>query len=504
MNIERKLVLIVVLGVTARILLWNIVPVTGDAVYHYSVARYVAANWRIPSFEYVSGGDPFWYPPLFHVLGSFFYLLLGSEKITPLFVGILSLFAYYMLLKRFYNSLLLPGMFFAAFLPVQMYYSAIGYVDSLFFLLAPLILYSYLSYLEKNDMQFLGVSLLLSAASFLTHYHGFIPLLAISIHLLFRNKKLAVGFLITGLLLSSPWYVRNYIVFGNPVWPLLFDGKYPASSGYKLPMVVNVLNPEKWIALFFEYWTGAPNSGEDYARNFEIAGNYIPYSGLFSILWLALACALSLGILYGLAKMLEDKNKSLFLLFIALSIIPLLLSNFVRMLAFVFPIVILALSNAFSRVLKPEAADKCANKFNAILLVIIFAGLVSAPFAYGFVYSKIVGKYTPFYRMANEMLPKDAVVCNMFDDQFFNNVDRKMAPAGMIPEERVTFPCATDPSNQSVCFKKHKASYVCCTSLRTIVLGGELQKFCEKTMMEKKPDIEYNGGEGIWGRCWAI
>jgi energy-coupling factor transporter transmembrane protein EcfT len=214
-------------------------------------------------------------------------------------------------------------------------------------------------------------------------------------------------------------------------------------------------------------------------------------------------CTLSLGILYGLAKMLEDKNKSLFLLFIALSIIPLLLSNFVRMLVFVFPIMILALSKAFNSAFKIGEVDKRLSKLNIILLVLILAGLVSAPFAYGFVYSKIVGKYLPFYQKANELLPKDAVVCNMFDDQFFNNVDRKMAPAGMIPEKRVTFPCATDPSNQTVCFKDHNVDYVCCTSLRTLVLGGELQKFCEKTMMEKKLDIEYNG-EGVWGRCWKI
>lgn len=528
MSQNNTLVLIIVLGILARIVLWGLVPVTADAVYHYSIARYISHNWRIPSFEYETGGDAMWYPPAFHLLASFFYTLFGSEKITPLFLSILSLFAFYALLKKFYINLLLPGMILVSFLPTQMYYGAIGYVESLFFLLAPLILYFYFTFLEKNDNRFLFVALLLSSVSFLTHYQGFIPLLAISIHLFFKNhgrcasarrmhpngvhivrdhgrslvrdKKTALLFLTVGLILVSPWYIRNYVVFGNPIWPMFFDAKYPAHEGYHPSKMVNILSLSKWKSLFFEYWIGAPNSGEDFMRNVEIAGKYIPYPNLFFVCWLALVFAFSVLSLYGLYKLLRrDPNKSFFLLIILLSLIPLLLSNFVRMFVFVFPVIILG----FSKVLA-----ELNFKLKWVVFSIAFAGLVSPTFAYAFVYNHIVGMYTPFYNMVNEVLPKDAVVCNMMDDVLFNNVNRTVVSVGAIPEYRVTLKCLGDalgnPSETSGCFKKFGVDYVCCTSLRTENIGGMVKEFCDtQEMQDKNPAVEYSSNS-VWGRCWKI
>ena len=493
MKQSAVLALVIVLGILARVVLWSVVPVTGDAVFHYSIARYISSHCRIPVFEYETI-EPMWYPPAFHLLAAFFYSVFGSEKITPLFVSILSLFAFYILLKRFYGSLLLPGMILAAFLPTQMYYGAIGYLDSLFFLLAPLILYSYLSFLENKDYRFLGAALLLSAVSFLTHYHGFIPLLAISIHLFLRNKKAALVFLLAGLVLVSPWYVRNYVVFGNPIWPLLFDGKYPAHEGYQPSKMVNILSLSKWESLFFEYWVGAPNSGEDFARNVEIAGRYVPFPYLLFMGWLALVLAFTALSAYGMYALLRsDRNRSLFVALLLLSLIPLLLSNFIRMLVFVFPIFILGLATGLSRL-----------KSNArwLFLALGITALLASTFAYAFVYHSIVDKYTPFYAKANAELPKDAVVCNMMDDVFFDRVDRTVISVGSIPGYRVTWKCLQEAADKSECFREMDVNYVCCTSLRTGNIGGILAETCDE-LSHTEPLIAYER-QGVWGRCWNI
>jgi len=519
--------LVVVAGILARLLLWGMVPVTGDAVYHYSVARYIAVSHSIPSFEYQAGGDPFWYPPAFHLAASFFHVVFGSERLAPLFFSILSLFAFYALLKRFYGDLLLPGMVLAAFLPTQLYYGAVGYVESLLFLLAPLILYCYLRFLKTKDCRMLSLTLLLSAASFLTHYEGFIPLAAVSAHLLLRDKKLAVVFLVVGLALVSPWYLRNYVVFGNPVWPLLFDGKYPMLESYQPSKIVNILSPSKWSSLFFEYWVGAPNSGEDILRNVEVAGSYSRFSGLLFAAWLLLILALTLMALYGLFKLLkEDANRSLFLLFILFSLVPLLLSNFVRMLVFVFPIIILGLSrflSSFRFKLKITGVfinismrfSSLAARLNELFslskrvaLVLVVLGLVSPCFAYAFVYAGIVDKYAPFYAEVNAELPKDAVVCNMMDDVFFSNVDRKIVSITTLSnmEGRVKLGCLegalAGSSDSSGCFREEGVEYVCCSSLRTGNIGGPVAETCAQ-LAESKAVVDY-ASDGVWGGCWRI
>ena len=489
----NAIALIIIAGIVARLALWSIVPVTGDAVYHYSIARFIAATGRIPSFEFVTGGDPMWYPPAFHILASVFYAVAGSEKVTPLALSILSLFAYYILLKTFYKKLLLPGMALAAFLPVQVYYGAIGYVDCLFLLLAPLILYFYLSFLKKKDYLFLAVTLMLSAVSFLTHYHGFIPIAAIATHLFFRNKKAAVAFFIAGIAIASPWYLRNYAVFGNPVWPLLFDGKYPAHEGYQPREMANILTVGKWQGLFFEYWMGAPNSGEDLARNIGIAGRYIPFPYAFFIGWLAVVLAGTALTAYGTYALLRsDRNRSLFIALLALSLVPLLLSNFIRMLMFAFPVFILGLATGLERL---------TPKVRRVFLPLGILALLAPTFAYAAVYHNIVGNYAPFYEEVNAQLPKDAVVCNMMDDVFFDRVDRTIVSIGTAGP-RVSLECLSGGGDQMECFRKFGITHTCCTSLRAVNIGGVLKTACDE-LGQEGPVIAYEE-QGVWGRCWSV
>ncbi|MDD5111501.1 MAG: hypothetical protein PHG85_03060 [Candidatus Altiarchaeota archaeon] len=495
-DVRLAVVLIAVLGVLARIALWAVVPVTGDAVYHYSIAKGLLPLLPSHAFDFSTGGDPMWYPPLFHLFAHVFYLF-GIEALTPLFFGVLSLGAYYLLFSRFYPRFLLAGMAFASFLPIHMYFSAVGYVESLLFLLSPLVFYCYLRYLEEKNRKFLALSLLLSVACFLTHYQGFIPLFAIAMHLFFRDRKTAVLFLTAGLLLASPWYIRNYITFGSPVWPLLFEGKYPVHQGYEAGSIVKILSFAKWRSLFFEYWVGAPNSGEDFMRNVDVAGRFLPFSGALFTLWLLAVMAFSALCLLGLSRLLgNDRFRGLFLVVLALSIVPLLLSNFVRMLFFAFPVLILGFVFGLERL----SALKSLPKLAVVIIVLLAVAMPS--FAYAVIYQNMVAQYAPFYSMVNAQLPADAVVLTVMDDQTFREVDRTVVSIGTVKEFRPTLACLMDSAGRPACLQKFGVTHVCCTSLRVPNIGGPVLDICND-LSRNPPVIEYSSGS-VWGRCWGV
>jgi 4-amino-4-deoxy-L-arabinose transferase-like glycosyltransferase len=74
-----------------------------------------------------------------------------------------------------------------------------------------------------------------------TKYHGllFIPVFALlAVLLVHRRRALAFGLFAAGACVALPWYVRNWIVTGNPLYPFaagIFGGKYlDAGSRYDL------------------------------------------------------------------------------------------------------------------------------------------------------------------------------------------------------------------------------------------------------------------------------
>jgi hypothetical protein len=74
-----------------------------------------------------------------------------------------------------------------------------------------------------------------------TKYHGliFVPVFALLAVLLLRQRRaLALGLFAAGACVALPWYVRNWVVTGNPVYPFaagILGGKYlDAGSRYDL------------------------------------------------------------------------------------------------------------------------------------------------------------------------------------------------------------------------------------------------------------------------------
>ena len=85
---------------------------------------------------------------------------------------------------------------------------------------------------RASDALWAGIAIGAAAA---TKYHGLIFLLAFAllVPVLARRRGAALGLFAAGAAVALPWYVRNWIVTGNPFYPFaagVFGGKYLSSN----------------------------------------------------------------------------------------------------------------------------------------------------------------------------------------------------------------------------------------------------------------------------------
>ena len=109
-NHTKISLLIIVIGILLRFSLVIVYHPSGDACYHFSIARFIAENGKIPFMEMFGRDEPFWAPPLFHIITAFFYNIFLSfsyntvnfwiKFISPFF-GSATLILTFLLAKRF-------------------------------------------------------------------------------------------------------------------------------------------------------------------------------------------------------------------------------------------------------------------------------------------------------------------------------------------------------------------------------------------------------------------
>src|SRR3989338_4150835 len=111
--------------------------ISGDGCWHMSAAKFIAENGRIPSFDYIGRTEPFWPPPLFHIVNGFFYKigeLMGMGDFLVRFtLPIASLFCLiflFLIAKKLYGiDVALYSIFFLAFIPIFIDYSSNYHVE---------------------------------------------------------------------------------------------------------------------------------------------------------------------------------------------------------------------------------------------------------------------------------------------------------------------------------------------------------------------------------------
>ena len=479
--------IIFVFAILFRIILFNIIPVTGDATFHYPIIEYMGDNFSMPIFEYVTGPNPFWYPPFYHIIGAIIYSVFGKAEYTPLFIGVTGLFVFYFFVKKHYPKHAVSATALLAVLPFHSYYSAIGYPDGLLFILAIASFHFYKNYLIVGDKRNLFYTACFCALSASTHYHGFAPLAAIAIHLGLKNPKHALIFIVIASTLSSPWYIRNTYIFGNPIWPKIFGGYFPDDGAVQsMPKTLDGLfGLHKWQALFFDFWIGAPNSGDDIMEKLYLANEKTKFAYPLAVLWLCAMILVTVLSVRGVKKI----GSSLWIITFIICLIPFSGNGLARMFTAFTPFIIIALAKGY---------ESLRFSGKNVLAIILAIALISGPVGYGMGYNSYRQKYTPIFdaiRLGTE--PAETIVMPFNIGDCIYQTKRKCLRIGSIGG-------IPNPSEGKVrdILKQGGVDKVCCTSLSVGEMSATDKLICNG-FMNKTPIIDFNKN-GVWGKCWNI
>jgi hypothetical protein len=235
-GVEGPLVVLLGVLVFSTILLSCVPPISKDAlVHHLAVPKLYLEHkgiFEIPSM-------PFSYYPMNLELLYMVPLYFGND-IVPKFIhfgfALLTSYLIYGYLKRRLNvvSALLGTLFFLS-LPIVVKLSISAYVDlGLMFFSTGALLFM-LKWLESGyQSRFLVLSSLFTGLAMGTKYNGLICFVLLTLFVPYIRSRSAPGherktvkslgnavlFATIGLLVFSPWMIRNYLWTDNPVFPL--------------------------------------------------------------------------------------------------------------------------------------------------------------------------------------------------------------------------------------------------------------------------------------------
>jgi len=230
-------------------------------VYAY-LGKEIYNQSRIPLF-FGSSGSIEWsgnYPILVPMLYAWFNFSMGrvndllSRTIFPVF-GIATLASTYIFSKRLHGSTAaIFSVYILAVTPIFFTHLVIGYIDIVLTFYFTLALYFLQRANEKNNACYAVLSGILGGLAAWTKYQGLFLAPIILVFWLLTNisdkshneriNELCLKALFIYALIASPWYLRNWILLGNPVYPNLFT-------------IFGGKNLDPWLlSQNYEYWIG--------------------------------------------------------------------------------------------------------------------------------------------------------------------------------------------------------------------------------------------------------
>lgn len=298
MRYAKLSIIVIALAIVFRVVLALFSAVSGDACWHFSAAKFIANEKEFPLFEQIGRDEPFWAPPMFHVIASIFYLLFGEVglKIVPPLFGSLALIVSYLIFRK---SLSYRAAFYAilflSFIPFFIDYSILGYVESLLAFFAVLSIYFALS----NRLILSGIT---AGFAILTKYNGLF-IIPVIIFIACKNtskKEWMKNFLAAAslpILIGLPWLIRNWILLGNPIWPFLnfiFGGFQRLS--FSSVDISRLISGKTYIATYLGFF-GIPDGNYNLLSFFDI-----PYFWALMPVFLAGTFIFILPLLFGFKK----------------------------------------------------------------------------------------------------------------------------------------------------------------------------------------------------------
>ncbi|MBS1266372.1 MAG: hypothetical protein MAG795_00339 [Candidatus Woesearchaeota archaeon] len=365
--------MLIIIGAIIRLVLAFMYYPSGDACTHISIARYIAENNKIPFIEPGRVDKVFWAPPLFHILLAIFKGSFGSfsmKLISPISgIGVMIL-SYKIADSLFNKKIAYYTLSFMTFIPIMIFQSTIAYVDNLSLLLMMFAIYFAV---KKN----ITLSAIFTGLSILSKYNS-IFIFPVVMFILFKKKVLFKHgkFFKISLPISSIWFIRNYLILKNPVYPFLshffkteVTAMYTNNTSF-----LNLLSLKHALSLFLNLY-GVPEG--KYSNLFFFNFQYIK---LFVALWF-LGTALYLVFAFiGLSKFKFKKRwqiLSVWFISFAIMILAYIVHNGYTRLRYgigIIPVIAILWALGFDWVLKKKKIPKWALYSFIIICAIGFIG----------------------------------------------------------------------------------------------------------------------------------
>jgi 4-amino-4-deoxy-L-arabinose transferase-like glycosyltransferase len=377
---KRNYFVIILILFSISLFLSFINPYSGDGCWHVSVSKYIAKTNVIPFDEALGRIEYFWPPFLFHVLfalvyklSAFLHIPLDFFVLPLFFLG--SLFLTYFISRRLYShKVALLSIVLLGTLPFFLDYSSnyhIGIMLTFFVLLVV--------FFSQQKNWFLAG--LFYGFSIFTKMNGFF-ILPIVLYFIYREERkklkalLIFGF--TSLFGLIP-YIRNYVVFGNPIWPFMnsvFKGITYGSGTAK-----NGMNATFDLSVFYKAlleFFGIPRG--DLQASLHFVENIVG----FNLIYLAYFCLFIFSILLLIILVYGIKdNKHSWLILWIISFFPLIIVYYINIgsisLRFIlpaFPAIALFLALGCYRILNRFKRYNTLILFFLIFICCSFVGIV--------------------------------------------------------------------------------------------------------------------------------
>ena len=276
------------------------------------------------------------------------------------------------LIKKLVNSrIAFYSTVFLAFVPIFIYYSVLSYEESTLTFFVILSIY----FLINERFVLAGIS---AGLSILTKYNG-VFILPVLVYILYKkfDKKIflknALIITILPLLIALPWFIRNWLVLGNPIWPFLnFIFKGFEAKSYTVFEFGRLFHYDI-IAFTYLGFFGVPDGNYALLTFFDI-----PYLKFLLAIWL-------IGTLIFIAPLIlgffNNKNR-IFILWVSSYLVLFLLYvanvgfSVSRMMLPAFPALAVFWAFGYDKIMKDYKLKKLTN----LLLVLIITGFVFTEF----------------------------------------------------------------------------------------------------------------------------